>query len=278
MSRSMTVRFQVLLGAVEVVERDPVVLAAVACEDLVVAIAIDVGNPEGVAVGERVVQDDSWAELERSGIVAAAVPGIAGCHAYGHLVAVPGLDGGEEFASAGQLAQVDLARAAFRSRARLQPGVRAKNPLDLASKENDASVVGGQDVGDSVAVGVDDLDGVHHLASGHDAIAPYVGAPASALAEDMQFGGAAVTGRLGVPPEDRSDHQVELAIAVDIAPAQAVDAADIREPSERPGDRRQSGPAWPVRACPSWARSSQTRRRSRSRPCRRHRGRRSRSR
>ena len=42
-------------AAIEVVHRDPMVLAAVAGEDLVVAVAIDVGDPEGVAVGQGVV-------------------------------------------------------------------------------------------------------------------------------------------------------------------------------------------------------------------------------
>ena len=39
-------------GPIEVVHRDAMILAAVAGEDLVVAVAIDVGHPEGVAVGQ----------------------------------------------------------------------------------------------------------------------------------------------------------------------------------------------------------------------------------
>ena len=50
--------------AVEVIGRDPCVLAAVAGEDLVVAVAVHVGDPEGVAVVEGVVQDGRRAEME----------------------------------------------------------------------------------------------------------------------------------------------------------------------------------------------------------------------
>ena len=53
----------VVQGAIKVVHRNPVVLAAMACKHLVVAIAIDVGDPERMSVGERFVEHGAAAEL-----------------------------------------------------------------------------------------------------------------------------------------------------------------------------------------------------------------------
>ena len=45
------------------------ILAPVAGEDLVVAVAIDIGHPEGVAVGQGVVDHGPRAEPERLWVV-----------------------------------------------------------------------------------------------------------------------------------------------------------------------------------------------------------------
>src|SRR5262249_35769084 len=83
--------------AVEVVHRHAMVLAAVAGEDLVVAVAVHVGDPEGMAVGEGGVDRRAGAELEglqRLGKV------------NGDVDAVPGLDGGQEPAAVLEAADV----------------------------------------------------------------------------------------------------------------------------------------------------------------------------
>ena len=85
---------------VEVVHRDPVILAPVAGEDLVVAVAVDVGDPEGVAVGQGRVEHGPGAELERLRL---------GLRPDGDLAAVPGLDRRQEVAILAQPAEVDLA-------------------------------------------------------------------------------------------------------------------------------------------------------------------------
>ena len=42
------------------------IFAAVAGEDFLIAVAIDVGDPEGMAVGQSVVDDDARAEFQRA--------------------------------------------------------------------------------------------------------------------------------------------------------------------------------------------------------------------
>ena len=88
-----------LIGSIEVIHRNPMVLAAVAGEDLLVAVAIDVGDPEGVAVGQGIVDDGARPKLER-----------AWCD-FGpddNLGAVPRFDRGDKTRAVGA-AKMDLA-------------------------------------------------------------------------------------------------------------------------------------------------------------------------
>src|SRR5206468_5812846 len=89
-------------AAVEVVGQDARAGAAVAGEDLVGAVAVDVGDPEGVAVAQGVVDDRPRAER-----LPARTGGPVG-PVNGDLCAVPGLDRGEEPGAVGELADVNL--------------------------------------------------------------------------------------------------------------------------------------------------------------------------
>ena len=99
------------------------ILASVAGEDLVAAVAVDVGSPEGVALGEGVVDDLAGSKRKFAGIV---FP-IHGDHA-----AVPGgFDGRQKGVLAGEPAQMDFAGASGGSLAgcsgnqRLKPTIPA---------------------------------------------------------------------------------------------------------------------------------------------------------
>ena len=89
---------------VEIIHRDPMIGAAVAGEDLVVAVAIDVGDPEGVAIGQGRVEDRARSELERS---------VLAFRPDDDLAAVPGLDRRQEVPAVIESAKVDLAAAAL---------------------------------------------------------------------------------------------------------------------------------------------------------------------
>ncbi len=164
MSRSITVRLPFLIGSIEVIHRNPMVLAAVAGEDLLVAVAIDVGDPEGVAVGQGIVDHGARPKLERAGLV------------FGpddDLGAVPGFDRGDETPAVGA-AEMDLAATPLGS----SPGTPATretlsqfgSPLSgtigFVSDQLDALVVGRQDIGPSIAGHVDHLDRVQNETRG----------------------------------------------------------------------------------------------------------------
>ena len=63
MSRSITVLVHVFALAIEVVDRHSMVLAAMTGENLVVAVAIDVSDPEGMPLGQSIVDHTSRAKL-----------------------------------------------------------------------------------------------------------------------------------------------------------------------------------------------------------------------
>ena len=63
------------------------VLAAMAGEDLVVAVAVDVGDPEGVAVGQGRVEHGPRAEPERPGSASASGQTTTSLPCQGSIVA-----------------------------------------------------------------------------------------------------------------------------------------------------------------------------------------------
>ena len=93
------------------------VLAAVAGEDLLVAVAIDVGDPEGVAVDQGIVDDGARPELQRARF------------AFGpdnNLGAVPGFDRGDKTLAIGA-AKMDFAATPLGRFARRAPRPREQS-------------------------------------------------------------------------------------------------------------------------------------------------------
>src|SRR5262245_4068364 len=86
----------IIASAIEMVGGNAMVLAAVAGEDFVVAISINISDPEGVALRKRVVKDRARAQMERFAIVGATILNIVSGVAHRHGIAVPRLDGGNK--------------------------------------------------------------------------------------------------------------------------------------------------------------------------------------
>ena len=87
-----------LPGSIELVHRHPMILAAVAGEDLVVAVPIDVGDPERMAVGQACCRSRSAGRTGTSWYRRTLLGGVLG-EVDDDLAAVPGLDRREEAAA-----------------------------------------------------------------------------------------------------------------------------------------------------------------------------------
>src|SRR5262249_21138261 len=82
-------------------------------EDLVVAVPVDVGHPQGVAIGEGIVDDVPRSEAEGPLIARRSL-----CEADHDLAPVPWLDRREELSAIGEASEMNLARSALRRLAR----------------------------------------------------------------------------------------------------------------------------------------------------------------
>ena len=155
------------------------VFAAMTGEDLVVAVVIDVGDANRVAVVEGVVEDFAGTEVHRF------EPELGG-RSFGvsnrDLMTVPRVDGRQESPPIGEPAEMDFARPAPGSVAFGTVGDLLQAPLNanaaLRARPRDdrgAEVVGGQDDGGQEAT-IDgrfqDLERVRHRSFGDDDTIP----------------------------------------------------------------------------------------------------------
>src|ERR1035441_8506744 len=209
---------------VVVVEVDAVRLPTEAGNDFVHAIAVEVGNLDGVAVNEAAV--DHF-----------ALPLRAALGVDRDLVAVPGFDGRQKsrlcLVSTAQVPDGDIAGTGFRPRRGVALGDFGARPARIfrIAEEVDAGETGAEDALAAVAVPIGHEDAVHHArVLGRDhATLP--------LAGDVvhQRRLIAIVGRgCGGAGERGVDHD-EFTRAIDIGGAQAVGGGQAVDFGDRPG-------------------------------------------
>ena len=205
------------------------VLAPVAGEDLVVAVAVDVGDPEGVAVVQGGVDHRPGAELR-------ATPAFV-LRPDGDLGAVPGLDRGQELAAVVEPAEVDLAPPPLGG----SPGAPGTSFRVVSVNEAPSVIDALADQASRPRCRRSERRTGRCVAGrGRTSIAWITGCSITGCRRQVAVLGVARIGleghdvrlvvvgrRPGLAAEDRRDDQVELRVAVDVAPAQAVDAADV---------------------------------------------------
>src|SRR5271165_4292287 len=218
---------------VGIIHRDPMIGAAVAGEELIVAIAIDIGHPESVAIGQGRVENRARSELERS---------VLAFRPDDHIAAVPGLDRGQKVPAVIQPAKMDLAAAALGglagcSRDEASRGERERGPIgdDSLPHDGHAFIVGGQDGRASLRGRQGSkLDRVDHRMLEERLATPDRVLWIALSLKGHDPGLVVIAGRLRPATEDRRHDQVELRVAVDVAPTQAVNAANISDGDKLP--------------------------------------------
>ena len=251
------------------------ILAAVAGEDLVVAVAVDVGDPEGMAVGQGVVDHRPRAEPKLAVVDRLARQTTTSLPCQGSIVARKR----RPSARRPRWTSLDAAlRRLAGCAAAGQRAARASLERRLPTRKRSTPCVGGrEDVGDAIAVGVDHLDGVDHGAALDDVAVHRSRSGLPAVRKTWSRAGLVYSGgRASRPKIGATTRSSRLSPSTSPSAGGGCWAHRRSAPASR--DRPGRRPVARAAACRSSACSWRTHRRWRSRPCRRRRGRPSRSR
>src|SRR5471030_386435 len=139
-------------AAGRVIDVHAAVAAAEAGDYFVQAVAVEVGGDDGVAIGQGAIDH-------------LPLPFRVGLLVDRHLVAVPGLDGGQE-AGAGQPADCDVARSRFGPVGGIARSDFGAGPAQVFTvlEEVNARETGGENFVAAVAIPVNNVDAVDHAA------------------------------------------------------------------------------------------------------------------